>query len=132
MLTIRPEQLKAFSAAKRQGFEEQLNTYLVSAFPREIQALNLTLPGIKSVADLIRHGIARANAYGLEAERDVGRFVELMVRLDPLFESRRDMAWATSILKNASLTPHARIELVHEMMPRKMPLAGWPAPPVST
>lgn len=121
MLIIRAAQMEVLKAAALKRFEESVQAYLEGTLPAEVKALKLELPGVRTLRDLIRHGIARAAAYGLVAERDVARFIELMVRVDPAFENRRDMSWATSLLRNASLSPHARIELVHELLPRKVP-----------
>lgn len=91
MLVIRPEQMKQFIASDDADFaarlagvlRQQLGGLLV-LFPER----NVPLSELKhSVLDvIIRRGMCRARAYGLESERSRSQFITLRFMLGPRFD----------------------------------------------
>lgn len=113
-LTIRPEQLDAFSQVERRKFEDWMVAHLTRFFPREATAMG----GESRVRDLIRHGIGRSAAYGITAKRDVCKYLDLMMLLgrdfdaDDLFGSALKQSWPPSD-KISAVYDAAKFRLSH-------------------
>jgi hypothetical protein len=105
-MVIRTEQLRAFSDAAASGFHERMVTHLRKCFPAECEALQES-----GVRDTIRHGIQQSARYGATAERDVCKYIDLMMLLGRDFDTRAGLPWAARILNDQVLqTPGARID----------------------
>lgn len=91
MLTISSLQLGVFEQAQAQGFEARMAAHLREFFPGECEGL-----GAEGVRELVRHGVRRAASYGIRAERDVCKYVDLMAALGRDFD--REVQWAAAIL----------------------------------
>jgi hypothetical protein len=112
MLTIRKDQMRALNSYMRQGFEDRMVSHLGARFPQQIKAMTTPETGDQNLRALIRRGVEGAAGYKIDAESDVARFIGLMVTLGPRFDSQKEMQWATAILKDQSIPPSGRIELV--------------------
>jgi len=117
MLRIRQVQMEVLAAHARRVFEDRLIRQLRRHYP---QALNFpsfdTGPGDAPLRALVRSGIERARRYGVTSERDVARFVELLIRMGTDFDQRPSLRWARSMLEDSSLPAPARIELIHQQL----------------
>jgi hypothetical protein len=103
-VVIRTEQLRSFADSAATGFDERMVAHLRKCFPAECDALRE--PGVR---ETIRQGIARSAPYGVTGERDVCKFIDLMMLLGPDFDTR--LPWAARILHDQVLqTPSARID----------------------
>jgi hypothetical protein len=116
MLTIRKVQKKAFSAYIRQSFEDRMVRHLAAAFPRQFKAMTSTKSEDQPVRALIRQGIDRAERYQIVSRRDVARFIEVTVAVDPRFDDRKDMAWARQILEHADFTGQGKMDLIYQRL----------------
>lgn len=67
-------------------------------FPDEFSSL-----GENGVRDLVRKGISAAAGYGFESQRDVCKYVDLMVCFGPDFDTSGACPWATRILGDETL-----------------------------
>lgn len=75
-MIIRAEQLKAFAKTVEERFEDQLVLRLHDLFPHISSKLSET--GLREV---IQYGMIQARRYGIVRERDVGRYIGIMLML---------------------------------------------------
>jgi hypothetical protein len=106
MLTIRAEQMKKFSEVAVKRFEDMMVVHLDKFFPGSFKAT-----GEPKVRELIRYGIKRAASYKIQAERDVSRYIDLMMVLGADFDSDRRLPWAGEILRSRN-NPEQRIAVL--------------------
>lgn len=105
MFNLRKEQLTIFAAAGSKDLEQRMVAYVVKEFPK--QSLMLKEAGL---VELARYGIGRAAAYGIVAEPDVARYINVMFTLGKDFDRDPRYPWAARTLNDASLgEPSARI-----------------------
>lgn len=105
-MVIRTEQLSSFAAAAASSFDGRIAAHLGKCFPTECEAL-----GEAGVRDTIHHGILQSATYGATAERDVCKYIDLMMLFGRDFDTRADLPWAARILNDQVLqTPGARID----------------------
>lgn len=110
MLVIREEQMSVLSQAVARNFENRLLEHLQDFFPRQGQIL-----GVEQTRELIRLGIAQAEKYGFETERDVYLYVGLMCVLGSYFDQDPQLPWAAQILADENIAdPNMRADRLHE------------------
>jgi hypothetical protein len=109
MLIIRKAQMKVFEEQSRKRFENLMAEHLAEEYPEKVEEM-----GEEGTKKLIARGIDDAGRYGIDAERDVARYIELMVEIEPAWPNTRRMAWADGLLKDAQLTGHAKMELISQ------------------
>jgi hypothetical protein len=98
MLKIRPEQMQAFQEAASHQFEEDIIGYLLEYWSRKCEQL-----GPVRLRESIRHGLRRAQAYGLTSQQDILRYINLMFLLGHDFDRDPRFFWAHSILNDPNL-----------------------------
>jgi hypothetical protein len=106
--TIRQAQMDVFSQTEIQKFEDWMVKHLTQFFPQQCQALGKSL-----LRELIQHGIQRAAAHRITAERDVCKFIDLMIVFGRDFDRDNKSAWAGQILANRK-TPRSKIRSLYE------------------
>lgn len=92
-LTMRQAQMDAFSHVEVQKFHDWMCAHLTQFFPGQAKAL-----GDAQLRELIRHGILRAAEYGITKERDVCKYIDLMIVLGRDFDQDKRLTWAGKIL----------------------------------
>jgi hypothetical protein len=113
VLTIRDAQMAVFDETMRRSFEDRAVAYLSRIRPSAVPP--------EGVRPLVWAGIARADGYGMRVERDLIRYLELMVRLGPDFDLREENAWVRGLLGSRALRPEARLRMVYG---RLLPAGG--------
>jgi len=108
LLTLRPEQMTAFSRAEEEKFEAWMLTHLMQFFPKQCTTL-----GEAQVRELIQYGIQRARACEITSERDVCKFIDLMIVFGRDFDTDERSAWAGEILANRK-TARSKIRSLYE------------------
>lgn len=103
-MIIRKEQSDAFRQQLTQSFEDRVAAHLRTTQPTETQ--HLEEPALR--AD-IRAGMTRAAQYGIETERDVARFIDLMFRLRRDFDTSPETPWARPILLDKASSADNRL-----------------------
>ncbi len=90
MLVIRKAQLHALGLERRRDFARRAGAHLCSGFakcaamaPAELRAF-------------VDEGIAKASRYGIETERDICKFLNLLVVFGPVFDT--ELSWARKTL----------------------------------
>jgi hypothetical protein len=107
-LTIRQAQMDVFSQVEIQKFEDWMVAHLNKFFPAQSQA-----SGELQLRELIQHGIHRAANHGITTERDVCKFIDLMIVFGPEFDRDNKSAWAGQILSNRK-TARSKIRSLYE------------------
>jgi hypothetical protein len=91
MFKMRREQREAFREDALRAFEDRVIQHVERCLPDR----RVTL-GEEGLREVIRLGVRCAEGYGIEAERDVCKLVDLMLVLGVGFD--REHAWAREIL----------------------------------
>ena len=113
MLRIRQAQIDAFGQTMATQFEAVVYKYLTKTYPEKTTAL-----GEQKVRESIRAGIQRAAQYGITAEFDVGRFIDLMYLISPNFDSDPGAPWVRPTLASPLMKPAVRMDVVCDRLKR--------------
>jgi len=105
MFKMRREQMDAFRRESIREFEDGVARHVERCFPDRWAAL-----GEGGVRQVIQRGVERAAVYGIVAERDVCKFIDLMLVFGADFDQER--AWARQILEVKG-DPFARMRRLH-------------------
>src|SRR5882724_11501034 len=97
-MIIRKQQMVFLSQARTGNFEDRVAEHLNRCFPAECQAM-----GSKRVLELIRYGIERAATHGVNLERDVCKYIDLMLVFGHDFDGDPNTPWASRILEDSTL-----------------------------
>jgi hypothetical protein len=109
MLTIRKEQLAVFGPLGKKAFEDHMVAHLKKVFPAQFEAL-----GEPKLRETLQYGTQRAAAYHLTSERDVCKYIDLMILHGRDFDKAPNHPWALSILQNQAIRkPSAKIERLY-------------------
>ncbi len=110
MLTIRPEQVSAFTEALLRDFENRMIRHLLRLFPSQIRSF-----GDLGARDTIKYGIRKAARYGIVSERDICKYVELMMEWGRDCDEDPELPWITGILNDKyPQGPAGKIECLFE------------------
>ncbi|MCU0727305.1 MAG: hypothetical protein MUE73_16220 [Planctomycetes bacterium] len=93
MIRIRNEQKKALAAGSRKDFEDRMVAHIRKFFPKHYEQLKE-----ENTRLLVDHEIERAKTYGIVAERDVCKYIDLSLVFGPDFDADGKQPWATEIL----------------------------------
>lgn len=110
MLVIRSDQMKILEAAMVRNFEGRVMRHLRRSFAPYVGSM-----GTEELAALIRHGVNKADAYGIARELDVVTFVEFMVRYGRAFYSDPNLPWAVQVLQDQTLGGPEKISKLKEL-----------------
>jgi len=123
MFTIRKEMKDTFDADIRRRFENRMVEHGNRFFPQQCREL-----GEAGVRDWIRLGIARAGRYGIVAERDVCKYIDVMFVYGANFDSDSRYPWAAEILNAAPVNPTHKTDRLFETARLYAPARGhWHA-----
>ena len=98
MLRIRKDQLDALGAAQVAEFERRAAVHLRTFFPDACHVLDDA-----ALREVIRHGIVRAASYGVEGEREVTLYLDVMMTIGHDFDRDFTLPWAYAILVDPEL-----------------------------
>ena len=122
MLIIRREQLEGLGTAQWRSFNARLAVHLRDVVPAQAAALG------EGLEPAIEHHLAAARESGFTTERDLARYVDLVVALGPGFGDLR-ASWIGRIVADPGLDQRDRISVVYLLLPQKAPecadLAAW-------
>jgi len=107
-MIVRKQQVSAFQQSALEAYEDRVSQHLEVCFPKWFEDM-----GAHGARGFIREGIATAGEYGITEERDVCKFIDLMVVFGKEFA--RAQPWASSILKNPRYEDGSvRLEILFE------------------
>jgi hypothetical protein len=112
MLVIRRKQMQVFDDFMQKGFEDRMVDYLFTRFPDACAS-----KGQAFVREAIREGIERSMSYGVTAEYDVARYIDLMFRISNDFDTKAP--WAAQILENPDLDSSSKMDQIWELAGQK-------------
>lgn len=93
MLTIRQEQLDDLQKGSLRNFKDRMIEHIAKFFPKQLTALGET-----KARDLVQYGIEHAAQFGIETERDVCLYIDLMVVFGRDLETSDKLPCASRIL----------------------------------
>jgi len=108
VLLIRDDQLSALRGVRQKEYEKRLAAHLKRYFPDTCAEL-----GEKGLIDALRHGVERAKSYGIQAERDVVKYLNLTFVFGRDFDIDPRFPWAASMLRSTDYGPTLRINQVY-------------------
>jgi hypothetical protein len=115
MLTIRKEQLTVFGPLGKKAFEDRMLAHLKKVFPEQTEPLD----GLK-LRETIQYGTQRAAAYRITSERDVCKYIDLMILYGRDFDKDPHLPWAQSTLQNQAIkAPSAKVERLFQAAKRQ-------------
>jgi len=97
MLTITKEQLAIFREPAIEVFVKKVLVHLNKCFPEKCKEMS------EQVEKLVRYGIGRAAGYDIRAERDVVKYIDLMMVFGVDFDDDPKLPWASRILNDPNL-----------------------------
>lgn len=110
MLTIRKEQLAVFGPLGKKAFEDRMLQHLNKIFPEQCKAL-----GEPKLRETIQYGTQRAASYLITSERDVCKYIDLMIIYGRDFDQDTNLPWAQAVLQNKNIRdPSAKIERLYK------------------
>jgi hypothetical protein len=110
MLTIRKEQMAVFGPLGQKAFEDRMLVHLKKVFPEQSETM-----GEPKLRDTIQYGTQRAAAYKIISERDVCKFIDLMIFYGRDFDKDPNLPWAQTILQNKAIRdPNSKIERLYK------------------
>jgi hypothetical protein len=110
MLTIRKEQLAVFGPLGKNAFEDRMIAHVKKVFPEQSETLGET-----KLRASIQYGTQRAAAYRITSERDVCKYIDLMILYGRDFDKDPNNPWAQSVLQNQAIrNPSSKIERLYK------------------
>lgn len=107
--TISDAHMEAFSEQQGKRFEDEMVLHLTREFPEEANRV-----GEDWLREMIREGVQAAEGYNIVLERDVARYLELMLAVSPDFDDNDQTPWAKDILTDGSMTGQEKLDRIYE------------------
>ena len=108
MLSMRPNQMKVLAQHTTRNFERRAMEHLRRCFPEQSKAL-----GEQGLLELIRDGISRTESYAIDTEREVVKYIDLMVVFGREFDTHPRYPEARRILTDEDLTARSKVEKLY-------------------
>jgi hypothetical protein len=109
-MVIRHAQMRSMSDNANRTFEDRMVVHLTKCFPNQCRQ-----QGEPKVREWIRYGIKRASEYGITAQRDTCKYIDLMFVYGREFDQDTNLPWASSILNDRALRdPTTKLETLYE------------------
>lgn len=114
LMTISYEQMRILDMNSARYFEDRMVKHIARVFPDQYQKMGET-----GARKAIRDGIVKAGFYKIKSERDIALFIDLMVGVDPEFDTLEKMQWAREILLNEKYSAKSRMDILYYQLPYK-------------
>jgi len=110
MLKIRKEQDQELAKASLKSFEDRMVVHIRKHYPTHYEKL-----GEENTRVLIQYGIERAATYEVVSERDVCKYIDLMVSFGPDYDIDARHPWAAKALNDKRLKdPSVKINTTYD------------------
>ena len=86
--------MAVFAEVETKKFVDRMVIHLKKFFPKQCEAM-----GESQLRETIRHGIKQAASYNIKAQRDVSRYVDLMIVLGHDFDRDKRLPWVGEVLR---------------------------------
>lgn len=120
MLTIRRDQIEVLNTDMRRRFEIRMAAHVNQFFAERCKLL-----GEAGVREWVADGINRAATYGIKAEIDVCRYIDVMFVFGREFDRDSRFPWATRILNARLANPRARTNHLVKSAKKRVPVGGY-------
>lgn len=110
VLKIRPQQLAAFAASRREMFLRQLQRHMRQHWPDECARRDDEL-----LAAFVEEVVARATDHGFRSEVDVARYLNLAVALGLGFDRDPRYPWARALIDDDGIAPGRKMDRMCEL-----------------
>ena len=114
MFIIRNDQLAALDEANQRLFEDRLLAQLGDLFPQQLAALKEA--DEEAPRQFVRDRQTQAAAHGIEDERDVMLFVNLVAGLHEDGERLESLPWIGRILDHPEFTGHRKLVRIYQKL----------------
>jgi len=108
MLNISKEQMKAFAEIEAKKFLDRALLHLARCFPRENK-----IAGETELRKLVEYAMQRSAAYGVVVERDVLKYLDMMLVFGCDYDVDKRFPWAGEILRTRN-SPEVKIAVLTE------------------
>jgi hypothetical protein len=113
MLNIRKQQLRVLDRDKRKRFVAKMLQHVQVFFPNQCALL-----GENQLREWVEHGINCAASYRIASERDVCKYIDVMIVFGKNFDQDSRLPWASKILKVQHTMPTEKTRLLFEAAKR--------------
>jgi len=93
VITLRPEQTKSLGRVKEQALLDRLARHVHRHFPERCQDLEE-----RRLREIVGYSIARARDHGFEGEREICKYLNLVMVFGTRFDRSRSHPWAREAL----------------------------------
>lgn len=114
LMKISYEQMRILDENAARSFENRMVRHIARVFPEHLRKL-----GESRARKLIREGVVKAATYGIQAELPVALFIDLMVSIDPEFDTLPALRWAQDILNDKKYSGKSRMNMIYYQLPYK-------------
>jgi hypothetical protein len=111
--------MQVFNENSLKEFEDRMAEYLAKRF-----SPIWTAKGESAGRKSIQRGIESSRKYGITAENDVARYIDLMYRLGEDFDTSPNTPWAARILENSDFGSSVKMDMLCEQAESQMQLDG--------
>lgn len=109
MFQVSQEQMDTFDGETMKAYRHRIREHLDKHFPDYSKALI-----DEHLQALIDHAVERGEVYGVDSERDICLWVDLMLVLSVDFDEVEEYLWAKEILTDeSSPQPNVRMDTLH-------------------
>ena len=122
LVIIRREQMDAFEAVKLPDFENFMVTHLMDFTPLHSKTI-----GTEGIRAIIRSGVERSKAYGLNKKGPVRLFIEMVFLMGVDFDTDPQFPWIRTALEDHQAGDETRrADLLHERLMAYVTSVGGP------
>jgi hypothetical protein len=121
MLSIREEQMLAFSIEAKKQFEKEIVQHISEFAPKQYEIL-----GESTIGRIVRLGIERAENYGFTDRGPARFYVEMMFMFGSDFDTDPQYPWAAEILFAESEDQIIRADRLHAEAMKYIEMVGGP------
>jgi hypothetical protein len=107
-LTIRDQQLRALGEHTADTFERKLMQHLREFFPGQTAAMDEA-----ALRAVVEYGVARAGTYGIDAKRDLCKYLNLMFVFGRDFDVDPRFPWTRQSLDNMEIGPTLKLNRLY-------------------
>ena len=114
-MNIRKAQMEALNKTAEGEFRDRLREMLEEDYPEEVEDL-----GEEQFEAVIELGIAQARKYGIEREKDIGLYFDVMFSLAYDFDTNAEYPWAAQVLNRKDLSGQAKVGRVARLAQQEL------------
>ncbi len=111
MLTIRHEQMAAFTDTADESYVTRMVRYIANDYPVQFEAM-----GYAAAREFVIKAIQKGSVNNIKTEGGVAVYIQLMVEFGESFENSRDKDWAHEMISHPTLPARLKLDLMRQRM----------------